>query len=154
MFDYIPKTPNNGDTMADEDEKAPSGDENPGNEHPGMKNLKPWPKGTSGNPAGRPIGARNRKDVMREILDTVFMTAKGEVVIHPVTGLPMTYLDKILYSQALNAAVGDTPAFNAVMDSGFGKITDMIGNDPENPFGAPEVITVKFVKPKKTDEPS
>lgn len=41
------------------------------NSNPKRSNLKPFPKGISGNPGGKPAGARNRvqRDFMREIAE-------------------------------------------------------------------------------------
>ena len=40
------------------------------NPSPNVSNLRPFPKGTSGNPGGKPVGARNRLcgDFMRDIV--------------------------------------------------------------------------------------
>lgn len=34
-----------------------------------LANLKPWPKGISGNPAGRRVGSRNISTIVQEILE-------------------------------------------------------------------------------------
>ena len=77
------------------------------------KNLKPWPKGVSGNPAGKPKGARNRSTIVREWLDA-----------DATDGLGGTVTDQLVRALIGKASKGDVAAFRELMDSGFGKVKD------------------------------
>lgn len=98
--------------------------------HPGSENLRPFKPGQSGNPAGRPKGARSRSTIIREILERAALTkiteAQREAMGEDYD--PQTLADQIAAAIALKAASGDVAAFNAIMDSGYGKLTDKVDN--------------------------
>ena len=94
----------------------------------GADNIKDheFQKGQSGNPDGRPKGAKNRATILKEILA---LQAKGVNFKNiPKDELP----DGITYEQALNyklvdiALAGDLGALKEIHDTMHGKITDKV----------------------------
>jgi hypothetical protein len=80
-------------------------------------NLKPaWTKGESGNPAGRPKGAKNRSTIARKWLEV------NQSLKNPLTGDQETMSQEDLMTLALikKAREGDVAAYKALMDSGYG----------------------------------
>jgi hypothetical protein len=80
-------------------------------------NLKPaWTKGESGNPAGRPKGAKNRSTIARRWLEV------NQSLKNPLTGEQETMSQEDLMTLALikKAREGDVTAYKALMDSGYG----------------------------------
>ena len=80
-------------------------------------NLKPaWQKGESGNPAGRPKGAKNRSTIARKWLEV------NQSLKNPLTGDNETMSQEDLMTLALikKAREGDVSAYKALMDSGYG----------------------------------
>ena len=79
-------------------------------------------KGKSGNPAGRPVGARSRETIVRKWLEAIKESR------NPITGelerLPIA--DQIVLSLIGKALKGDVSAFKELMDSGYGKLTDKV----------------------------
>lgn len=73
-------------------------------------------KGESGNPAGRPKGAKNRSTIARHWLEV------QEKIKNPITNLiePLTQEDIITLAQIKKARNGDSNAYKALMDSGYG----------------------------------
>ncbi len=80
-------------------------------------NLKPaWAKGESGNPNGRPKGAKNRSTIARKWLEV------NQALKNPLTGESETMSQEDLMTLALikKAREGDVTAYKALMDSGYG----------------------------------
>jgi len=80
-------------------------------------NLKPaWGKGESGNPNGRPKGAKNRSTIARYWLEV------NQNLKNPLTGDTETMSQEDLMTLALikKAREGDVNAYKALMDSGYG----------------------------------
>jgi len=80
-------------------------------------NLKPaWEKGESGNPNGRPKGTKNRSTIARKWLEV------NQSLKNPLTGENETMSQEDLMTLALikKARDGDTNAYKALMDSGYG----------------------------------
>ena len=86
----------------------------------GYKDIQPrWQVGQSGNPTGRPKGARNRATVMRELF---YLTLKA---VNLCTGgaeflTVEELITLVLVKKAIN---GDTRAYVALMNSVYGKPT-------------------------------
>lgn len=99
----------------------------------GLENLTPWPKGVSGNPAGKPKGTRSRATIVRQWLEAP-NSEGGQVV------------DDVVKAAIIKAiTTGDIPAMKELLDSAYGKVTDrqeITGAD-----GQPieNKITVEFV---------
>lgn len=90
--------------------------------------LTPWKVGQSGNPSGRPKGSRNRRTIIREILDNIEVKAidlnTGEELDHMI---PVA--ERITLAQVLKAIAGDPKAYELLMDGGFGKVADKVKNE-------------------------
>ena len=83
----------------------------------GKGQIKPrWEKGESGNPNGRPKGAKNRSTIARYWLDV------NQKLKNPLTGSEETMSQEDLMTLALikKAREGDVNAYKALMDSGYG----------------------------------
>lgn len=81
-----------------------------------IENLKSWAKGESGNPNGRPKGAKNRSTIARKWLEV------NQSLKNPLTGENETMSQEDLMTLALikKAREGDVSAYKALMDSGYG----------------------------------
>tara|TARA_R110000782_G_scaffold92788_7_gene176270 strand:+ start:509 stop:853 length:345 start_codon:yes stop_codon:yes gene_type:complete len=92
------------------------------------ENLKPFKKGESGNPSGRPKGSLNRSTIARRWLET---ERKGK---NPLTGKDevLTQEDIITLALIRKAMEGDVAAYKALMDSGYGTAKDTIDLRTEN----------------------
>jgi hypothetical protein len=82
-----------------------------------LDNLKPFQQGSSGNPAGRPKGAKNRSTIARQWLEV------NQSLKNPLTGEQETMSQEDLMTLALikKAREGDVSAYKALMDSGYGQ---------------------------------
>lgn len=80
------------------------------------ENLIPFEKGRSGNPNGRPKGAKNRSTIVRKWLEA------GEKVKNPITGEEEQLTQEDIMTLALikKARKGDVSAYKQLMDSGYG----------------------------------
>lgn len=80
-------------------------------------NLKPFKKGQSGNPSGRPKGKKNRSTIIKHWLEAL---DSGK---NPLTGetMAMTVEDKMTLALINKAMKGDTSAYKALMDSAYGQ---------------------------------
>jgi hypothetical protein len=81
-----------------------------------LENLKPFKKGESGNPNGRPKGAKNRSTIAKYWLEV------NQKLKNPLTGENETMSQEDLMTLALikKARDGDVSAYKALMDSGYG----------------------------------
>lgn len=95
-------------------------------------NLKPFKKGESGNPNGRPKGRKSRATIIRK-----WLTALDQAN-NPMTGEmeDMTVEDRMTLALIAKALKGDTSAYKALMDSAYGQPKQEIENT-----GQSEVIT-------------
>lgn len=77
---------------------------------------KPFPKGKSGNPAGRPKGSKNRSTIIKKWLHAL---SSGK---NPLTGETedLSVEDKMTLALISKAMKGDTHAYKALMDSAYG----------------------------------
>ena len=80
------------------------------------KNLKPFKKGKSGNPTGRPKGSKNRSTIARYWLNV------EQDLKNPITSLneTMSQEDLMTLAQIKKAREGDVGAYKALMDSTYG----------------------------------
>ena len=87
-----------------------------------VPNNKPFPKGVSGNPLGRPKGLRNRSTIVREWLEANYKK------VNPITGQTETLQiqDHLVISLIGKALKGDVQAFRELFDSGHGKISELL----------------------------
>lgn len=81
-----------------------------------LENLKPFEKGNNKNPIGRIQGSRNRSTIARKWLEAF------EQVKNPITGEidSLSQEDIITLAMIKKARKGDSQAYRALMDSGFG----------------------------------
>jgi hypothetical protein len=82
------------------------------------ENLKPFKKGQSGNPNGRPKGSRNRSTIVREILSVIML---GE---NPITGKKekLTIEEQMIFSMISQVIhKGNVHAWNSIKDDAYGK---------------------------------
>jgi len=81
------------------------------------KNLIPFKKGESGNPAGRPVGTKNRSTIAKKWLET------PEQFKNPITGEIEELTQEDIGTLALvkKARQGDVRAYESLMDSAYGK---------------------------------
>lgn len=103
---------------------------------PGNGNLRPpFPKGVSGNPKGRPKGAKSRSTIVREWLE---METDGEPNI-----------DRVMRALIKKASEGDIPAIKEALDSAFGKLTDK--QELSGPDGQPVTAILRTVVDPKAE---
>lgn len=97
--------------------------------------LIPWEEGKSGNPNGRPKGAKNRATVAKEMLEILEQGA------HPITGEVQHFSQEELITLALirKARRGDVNAYNALMNSRYG--LPKFGNDDGD---RDDTVTIKI----------
>ena len=85
----------------------------------GADNIKKheFKKGQSGNPAGRPVGSKNRSTIAKKWLET------PEQFKNPITGEIEELTQEDIGTLALIKKMrsGDVRAYDSLMDSAFGK---------------------------------
>ena len=83
-----------------------------------LDNLKPFEKGESGNPNGRPKGSRNRSTIAKQWLEV------SQKIKNPITGKEEDLEQQDIMTLALikKARNGDVSAYKELMDSAYGKI--------------------------------
>ena len=85
----------------------------------GADNIKKheFKKGQSGNPAGRPVGSKNRSTIAKKWLET------PEKFKNPITGEIEELTQEDIGTLALIKKMrsGDVRAYDSLMDSAFGK---------------------------------
>ncbi len=84
-----------------------------------LKNLKPWPKGVSGNPHGRP---QNKFRITNEIRDRLDEVCTDEKLIKKLKLPPDVTWAKVIAVMAVGkAAKGDIKAMREIADRDEGK---------------------------------
>jgi hypothetical protein len=75
-----------------------------------------WESGQSGNPNGRPKGSKNRSTIAK------YWLSMEQSISNPLTGQKETISQEDAMTLALikKAREGDTNAYKALMDSGYG----------------------------------
>lgn len=92
---------------------------------PKPENIVPhkFKKGVSGNPAGRPVGARSRETIVRKWLEAIKESRNpitGELERLPIADqMVLKLIGKVLTD-------ADVAAFRELMDSSYGKVKDKI----------------------------
>lgn len=84
------------------------------------ENLTPFQPGESGNPSGRPRGAKNLSTILKELLETDVEIDGGEK--HP-------YKNAIVTKLLQKAAKGDIKAIQEIFDRTEGKAKQEIKHD-------------------------
>ena len=98
----------------------------------------PFQLGQSGNPAGRPVGSRDRANVLRRWLDTPATVTPTERA-DPELG---TLEDALAVALLRRALTGDPRAYREVMDSVYGKV-------PTAPVDVPApvgTVTIRIIE--------
>lgn len=108
-----------------------------------LANLKPFKKGESGNPDGKPLGARNRSTTLRPIVEMI------AEFVNPITKAkePMMVETRMDYAIIGEAMKGNVRAWEAVKDTLYGKIANK--EEHSGPDGGPQEHTVKVILPKE-----
>jgi hypothetical protein len=109
-----------------------------------IPNNKPFKKGESGNPNGRPKGSRNKSTMYRDILEIM------ESMTNPLTGdvQNLSLAERLIIVQALKGLDGDFNAYRDLMDSAYGKNPDTAKVDHTTNGDKIESVIVQYVKPK------
>lgn len=110
-----------------------------------IPNSKPFKKGQSGNPNGRPKGSRNRATVAKEWLEV------AQNVKNPITGNNEELEQQDIMTLALikKAREGDVAAYRELMDSAYGKAQQAIDHTTK---GKEISNTMKVEVVKSADE--
>ena len=121
---------------------------------PNPENLKNFPKGVSGNPAGKPKGTRNRSTVVKEMLEKAaigkFKGMQNEAFGEEVEAA--TIQDQVVASLILKAINGDVAATKELLDSAHGKLTEKIDNTHD--YKKMESVEVKVVEDSGNVKPA
>ena len=88
------------------------------------KNLKPWKKGESGNPNGRPQGSLNAKSTLEHWLGVKVVT------VNPITKEKITamVLDEVTLALIAQARSGNIQAIKEIFDRLDGKSITRLGD--------------------------
>lgn len=114
-----------------------------------LANLKPFKKGESGNPEGRPQGTRNRATVINEMLEKKTKVADPS---DPSNRLDVSLYEAMVLGQIKSAMEGNTRAFQEIQDTLFGKLTDKHQLDVDVNLPSPEDLRKKFAERRKAVE--
>tara|TARA_B100000287_G_scaffold7034_1_gene6868 strand:+ start:345 stop:680 length:336 start_codon:yes stop_codon:yes gene_type:complete len=92
-------------------------------------NLKSWKKGQSGNPKGRPKGARNWSKVYMELLEL------ESEIMNPITGKAqkVNQFEKTVIAQFKEAFKGNVTAQNQIIERVLGKNKETIDINADIP---------------------
>lgn len=103
-------------------------------------NQEGFQKGQSGNPEGRPEGARNRSTVLKELLATICEFTNPLTLRKETADLET----QIMTALAAKARRGDIAAIKEIQDTLYGKLTDK-----QELSGSLEVKTLTIQEVKK-----
>lgn len=97
--------------------------------------AKPFKKGQSGNPKGRPEGAKSRSTILNKWLSV------NTDIFNPITKDKErgTVEDEVVLALVTKARKGDVPAIREILDTMYGKLTE------KQELGVNGPITVKVV---------
>lgn len=97
--------------------------------------AKPFPKGVSGNPAGRPPGSHALDTMVRRILegDEKLPPAIAKS-IRAAVGADKKPLQATIIAGLLQALQGDEKWARLLWERGYGKVADKIEGDPDKPI--------------------
>lgn len=99
------------------------------------QNLKPWQPGQSGNPAGKPKGAKHVSTRIREMLnDDNFETQIWDRDNERYGTFKRAPLEYMIKAQVVKALNGDSKAFDALLKHGWGKLEPDPIERPGNPI--------------------
>ena len=114
------------------------------------ENLKPFPKGVSGNPKGRPKGIKNWSTVVQQILaDEKLLDKVVKTKPSYWTDLPTKNgANAIVVAMMINAMAGDQRAAEWLRKSGFG---DKLTVESEEGLFKATKLEIEIVKPETTD---
>lgn len=102
------------------------------NPTPMLVNLKPFKKGQSGNPKGRPKGSFNMSTLIKEMLDDPKLAEMVVFKQRPYwwDGLSeKRFAEAVIMAQIIKALNGDTKAFTALRVAAFGDRLAVQGGD-------------------------
>ena len=113
-------------------------------------NLRPFKKGESGNPKGRPKGSKNRATIVRDIFDSISVLDSFKFnelesrFPHIKNDMSIEYLLTLIQ---VNKAIfeGDTRAYKVLMDSLYGTPIRQI--DLETQIRTQEEIEINYNEP-------
>ncbi len=77
-----------------------------------LSNLKPWPKGISGNPAGRRVGSKNIASLVRELLEQNIEDdfPLNQRLVKLLDGKSKSYIEAVIIAMTKKAIDGDVRA--------------------------------------------
>lgn len=124
-------------------------EENSKGEFPSVKDQ--FEPGQSGNPAGRKVGSKNRSTILAKYLGVTFKDKDGKMLPQPFgqDGEPLTVEEAIEVALLVEAINGNVTAIKEIKDTVHGKISQPIGQDPDNPFPvtlAPLEVVVRVIR--------
>lgn len=113
-----------------------------------LANLQKWPKGTSGNPAGRKPGSKNVSTIVRELLeqDVANGVLGGIPLSKSVKGKSTSYAQAMVLVMIQKALEGDVRAVRWLADR---EDRSYILDDPKSFFSKSELV-IKVVKSEES----